>query len=53
MCDPRFGISFLGGMFTEEKLIALAYALEQKTLARNKVQPYILPEFELGDVVGF
>jgi amidase len=49
----RFGISFLGGLFTEEKLIGLAYAFEQKTMARTKSQPYITPNFELGDVVGF
>ena len=49
----RFGISFLGSLFTEEKLIGLAYAFEQKTMARTKSQPYITPNFELGDVVGF
>ncbi|KAI9170660.1 putative amidase [Paramyrothecium foliicola] len=48
-----FGVSFLGDLFSEEKLIGLAYAFEQKTLARNKIQPYIVPSFELGDVVGF
>ncbi|KEY64704.1 hypothetical protein S7711_02903 [Stachybotrys chartarum IBT 7711] len=48
-----YGISFLGGLFTEETLIGLAYAFEQKTLNRNQVQPYIVPDIELGDIVGF
>jgi amidase len=48
-----FGISFLGGKFTESTLIGLAYAFEQKTLVRDKIQPYIIPSTELGDMVGF
>jgi amidase len=51
--DPRrFGLSFLGARFSEAKLIGLAYAFEQRTMVRNKVQPYIVPNFELKDVVG-
>jgi amidase len=34
-------------------LIGLAYAFEQKTGVRDKVQPYIVPGTELGDVAGF
>ena len=49
-----FGLSFLGGLFTEEKLISLAYAFEQKTLVRKKgPKPYIVPNIELSDFVDF
>lgn len=47
-----FGISFLGDKFTEELLIGLAYAFEQRTRVRDKVLPYIQPETELEDVLG-
>ncbi|KAI9840103.1 MAG: hypothetical protein M1837_001907 [Sclerophora amabilis] len=47
-----FGISFLGRAFSEATLISFAYAFEQRTLARNKVQPYIVPSTELVDVLG-
>lgn len=50
--QPRFGISFLGARFSEARLIGLAYAFEQRTLVRNKVQPYIVPNIELADIVG-
>ncbi|KAI1854296.1 hypothetical protein JX266_001437 [Neoarthrinium moseri] len=46
-----FGISFLGEHFSEEKLIGLAYAFEQRTLVRNTIKPYIEPKTELADVV--
>ncbi|RYP37325.1 hypothetical protein DL767_002968 [Monosporascus sp. MG133] len=48
-----YGLSFLGGKFTEEKLIKVAYAYEQKTLVRNRVQPYVVPTAEIGDFAGF
>ncbi|KAK1752896.1 putative Glutamyl-tRNA amidotransferase subunit A [Echria macrotheca] len=49
-----FGLSFLGGKFEEEKLIALAYAFEQKTQVRIKgPKPYLVPNIELGDFTGF
>ena len=44
-----FGISFVGRRWSEETLIALAYAFEQKTTARLKMKPYITPTTELGD----
>jgi amidase len=47
----RFGLSFLGARFTEAQLIGLAYAFEQRTMVRNKVQPYIRPNIELKDIV--
>ncbi|KAG0647866.1 amidase [Hyphodiscus hymeniophilus] len=47
-----FGIGFLGTRFSEAKLIGMAYAFEQRTQARLKAQPYLLPTTELVDVVG-
>lgn len=47
-----FGISFLGAAWSEADLIGYAYAFEQRTMACNKVQPYILPTTELVNVVG-
>ncbi|KIW72248.1 hypothetical protein PV04_00456 [Phialophora macrospora] len=46
-----FGISFLGPHFSEELLIGLAYAFEQRTLVRNTITPYVQPTVELVDVV--
>lgn len=47
-----FGISFLAERFSEEKLIGLAYAFEQRTLVRDTIKPYIEPTTELKDVVN-
>lgn len=47
-----FGISFFAERFSEEKLIGLAYAFEQRTLVRNSIVPYLQPKTELVDVVG-
>jgi len=47
-----FGLSFLGAAWSEADLIGFAYAYEQRTMTRNKVQPYIVPKTELVDVVG-
>lgn len=46
-----FGFSFVGGFFEEEKLIGMAYALEQRTNVRGTVRPVVRPRTELGDVV--
>jgi amidase len=48
----RFGIAFLGVRFSDAKLIGMAYAFEQRTMARDKVHPYLAPHTELSDVVG-
>ncbi len=48
-CD-RFGLSFTGGKWSEEKLIGLAYAFEQRTNFRKK-KPLFLPKTRLRDVV--
>lgn len=47
-----FGISFIGEAWSEASLIGFAYAFEQRTMVRNKVQPYIFPRTELVDVLG-
>ena len=47
-----FGISFMGAKWSEEKLIGLAYAFEQRTKVRGMVVPYVQPRTELVDVVG-
>lgn len=44
-----FGISFVSRRWSEETLISLAYAFEQRTMAREKMRPYVRPTFELGD----
>lgn len=46
-----FGLSFIGQRFSEAQLIGYAYAYEQRTHTRDKVQPYIVPNTELADVV--
>ncbi|KAF2223838.1 amidase signature domain-containing protein, partial [Elsinoe ampelina] len=46
-----FGLSFLGRKFDEETLVGLAYAFEQKTLARLQGKTYLAPKTELVDVL--
>lgn len=48
----RFGFSFLGDAYSEASLISYAYAFEQRTMVRNMIQPYIVPNTEVADVVG-
>lgn len=47
-----FGLSFMGRKFSEADLIGFAYAYEQRTMHRNDVQPYIVPNIELADIVS-
>lgn len=47
-----FGLSFLGARFTEADLIGFAYDYEQLTHHRDDVQPYIVPNIELDDVIA-
>ena len=42
----------MGTAFSEADLIGYAYAYEQRTLVRNKVQPYLVPKTELSSIVG-
>ena len=42
----------MGAKWSEAKLIGLSYAFEQKTKVRNQVQPYIVPNVELDQIVG-
>lgn len=46
-----FGISFLGAKWSEETLIGIAYAFEQRTLHREKLRHYIEPKTELRDII--
>ena len=46
-----FGISFLGAKWSEEPLIGMAYAFEQRTLRRDQIRRYIEPKTELSDVL--
>lgn len=46
-----FGISFLGSKWSEEKLIEIAYAFEQKTLARNTLKRHTYPRIDLADFI--
>ncbi|PGH33005.1 hypothetical protein GX50_04220 [[Emmonsia] crescens] len=44
------GLSFLGDLWSEEALIGMAYAYEQKSLNRKKLSRYIEPRTELRDI---
>lgn len=46
-----FGISFLGDRFSDESLVGMAYAFEQRTKIRDTVKPYMQPQTELRHVV--
>lgn len=46
-----FGISFLGSKWSEETLIGMAFAFEQRTLARDKQKRHIVPHTDLADVL--
>lgn len=45
------GLSFFGAAWSEESLIGYAYAFEQKTKFRTKVNPVIKPTTQLWNVV--
>ncbi|PSN75149.1 amidase signature enzyme [Corynespora cassiicola Philippines] len=47
-----FGISFAGAHWSEETLIAMAYAFEQRTNVRETIKPYIQPSTELKNVLA-
>ncbi|CAJ2503885.1 Uu.00g112790.m01.CDS01 [Anthostomella pinea] len=46
-----FGLAFLGEHFSEEKLIGMAYAFEERTKVRNSIKPYIRPQTEMVDFI--
>ena len=50
--NQPFGLGFMGAKFSEETLIQIAYAYEQRTMVREKVHPQVKPKTELQDVVG-
>ena len=43
-----FGIAFIGRRWSEETLISLAFAFEQRTQIRRMRRPLVSPTFELG-----
>ena len=45
-----FGIAFVGRRWSEETLIKVAYAFEQRTMVRKRVRPLVAPKFELSDL---
>ena len=45
-----FGIAFVGRRWSEETLIKVAYAFEQRTMVRRRVRPLVAPTFELSDL---
>ena len=47
-----FGVSFLGAKWSEETLLEIAYAFEQRTLVRQRLKRYISPRVDLTDIVG-
>lgn len=47
-----FGLSFMGAKFSEADLIGFAYAYEQRTMHRNNIQPYLVPNIEISDVIA-
>ena len=47
-----FGIAFAGKHWDEERLIGMAFAFEQRTMVRRKIEPYLVPSTELVDVLG-
>ena len=46
-----FGISFLGSKWSEETLIEISYAFEQRTLVRNTLKRHIMPQTDLADII--
>ncbi|KAK4545436.1 hypothetical protein LTR36_002786 [Oleoguttula mirabilis] len=47
-----FGLSFMGAQFSEADLIGFAYAYEQRTMHRNDIQPYLVPNIEISDMIA-
>jgi len=47
-----YGLSFLGKRFSEEQLVGYAYASEQKTQVRKTKSSYVVPNFQLADVIA-
>ncbi|KAL8691450.1 MAG: hypothetical protein Q9218_003333 [Villophora microphyllina] len=47
-----FGLSFIGRAWSEASLIGYAYAFEQRTMVRDTVQPFVVPNIELAEVVS-
>lgn len=48
-----FGISFIGRRWSEETLIGLAYAFEQRTKVRRQMKPLQVPTYELQNQTSY
>lgn len=48
--NQPIGLAFAGAHWSEEALIGMAYAFEQRTLRRQQVTPYLMPTTEIKDV---
>ncbi|CEJ90623.1 hypothetical protein VHEMI06391 [[Torrubiella] hemipterigena] len=48
--NQPIGLAFAGSHWSEESLISMAYAFEQRTLRRQQVTPYLAPTIEIKDV---
>ncbi|RDA93460.1 hypothetical protein CP533_2677 [Ophiocordyceps camponoti-saundersi (nom. inval.)] len=46
-----FGLSFAGPRFSEETLIGMAFAFEERTQARTKIKPIIEVKTEIADIL--
>jgi amidase len=47
-----FGVAFTGREWSEERLLGMAYALEQATMVRRAVRPVVKPTTELRGYAG-
>lgn len=50
--NQPFGLAFTGQQWTDQALIGMAYAFEQRTLARQQIAPYVQAKTELKDVLS-
>ncbi|RCI08710.1 hypothetical protein L249_4815 [Ophiocordyceps polyrhachis-furcata BCC 54312] len=49
--NQPYGLTFAGLRFTEEALIGMACAFEERTKVRNQIKPMIVPTTEISDVL--
>jgi hypothetical protein len=47
----RYGLNIVGGAFTEDILLRVAFTIEQKTRVRERGKHFILPTVDLADIV--
>jgi len=49
--NTPFGIAFSGAKWSEETLIGMAFAFEQKTQVRKSIKPHVQPQTELANIL--